>query len=60
MAEFIHTEGIAESGLIRQLVESIQFMCDFCQRGVRPPLDLLTELLAEHSDVQVKKLNRND
>jgi hypothetical protein len=56
MAEFIHTDGIAEFGVIHHLVESIQFMCDFCQRGVRPPLDLLILLLSEYDDVQVSSL----
>lgn len=45
-------EGVAEFGLIRQLVENIQFMCDGCQRGVRPSLELLAKFLFEYSDVQ--------
>ena len=45
-------EGVAEFGLIRQLVENIQFMCDGCQRGVRPSLELLVKLMLDYSDVQ--------
>ncbi|XP_055342748.1 lysine-specific demethylase 5A-like [Paramacrobiotus metropolitanus] len=52
MAEFICDDGTGEFGLVHQLVESIQFMCDMCQRGIRPHLDQLKKLVYEHKGIQ--------
>ena len=53
MAEFVHDHVIADFPLVNELIENVQFMCDICQRGVRPSIDAVEKLYFEYKEIQV-------